>query len=242
MLSKSQIKLVISLRQKKFRDKHRLFVVEGEKSVQELVQSNYQIATIFSTEKEVTRHIGGIRIPQGDLIKISTLKTPNKTLAVAVIPPVKVSTKEIENRLTLALDGITDPGNLGTIIRIADWFGIETLLCSTNCVDSYNPKVVQSTMGSLFRVKVRVVNLPIFLKKLKGLPIYGAVLDGENLYQADLTSTGVIVIGEESHGISQEVLDCVQGKLTIPSHQGARSLNAGVATGILCSEFIRRSS
>lgn len=242
MLSKLQIKHIASLRQKKFREKHRLFIVEGEKSVQELIQSDYQIWDIFSAEQGVIRHPKVTRISEKDLERISGLKTPNKVLAVARIPSTKISPKEIKNRLILALDGVTDPGNLGTIIRVADWFGIDAVLCSTNCVDSYNPKVVQSAMGSLFRIQIRRVELPTFLRSLKDVPIYGAVLDGENIYEAHLTPIGIIVIGGESHGISREVLERIQVRLTIPSNRKVASLNAGVATGIVCSEFVRRAS
>lgn len=242
MLSKSQIQFIRSLRQKKFRNKHQQFIVEGEKSVRDLIQSDYLVSNIFLAEEDLIRHAKVQRISFNDLEKISEFKTPNRVLALARIPHQEIPQKEVENHLCLALDGISDPGNLGTIIRIADWFGMETILCSTTCVDGYNPKVVQSSMGSLFRIRIHTLDLALFLKGLRETPIYGAVLDGENLYHADLTSTGVIVIGEESHGISQEVLDCVQGKLTIPSRRRASSLNAGVATGILCSEFIRRSS
>jgi len=182
------------------------------------------------------------------LKKISSLTTPNEVLAICAIPENKLNVSELKNKLTLVLDDIRDPGNLGTIIRIADWFGIENIICSLETVDIYNPKVVQATMGSIARVNVFYEDLKtIFLEALtkNNFPIYGTVLNGENIFEKSLTSNGFIVIGNESNGISIELLPLINEKISIPTFSvnetnSVESLNAAIATAIVCTEFKRR--
>jgi len=237
VLSKLEIKNIKSLGQKKFRDEKRLFVVEGEKLVDEALRSGWDVVAHYRVED----------IGEEAMARISQLTHPSPALAVVrmpdddTLPAGTVLTPE-PDELILALDGVRDPGNLGTILRIADWFGIRRVLASTDTVEAYNPKVVQATMGAIFRVRVHYCDLP---GQLKGVPVYGTFLEGDNIYETDLTRGGIIVMGSEANGISPAVAATVTQKLFIPPFpQGAHtseSLNVAVATAITCAEFRRRS-
>ncbi len=252
MISKSQIKFVQSLKQKKFRDLHRCFVAEGSKLVLEFSVSHFSVVQVFAVAEWLSVHPvpAGIvvgEVTHAEMERISFLSTPSPALAVIEMPEALPEPTFRKENLTLVLDGITDPGNLGTIIRIADWFGIRHLVCSEGCVDQYNPKVVQATMGSLTRVNVNYLELPGFLASVGGeVPIYGMMLEGEDLFTTDTTGNGLIVIGSEAHGISEAVSEFVTHKISIPFYPSTRkthaeSLNAAVATGIVCAEFRRKS-
>ena len=240
MLSKNQIKLITSLQQKKYRKQAQLFFAEGVKVVQELLHSNFELQELFTTKQDFLSvskdklHA----ISEAELKKISALATPNSCLAVFKIPKAK-ETKE--SGLILALDDVRDPGNLGTIIRLCDWFGIETLFCSEETVDIYNPKVVQATMGSISRVNVVYGDLENFLVKTK-LTVFGTFMDGKNIYQESLPNDGVIVMGNEANGISEAVEKLVTDRIAIPRFgdlQITESLNVATATAIILSEFKR---
>ncbi len=246
MLSKNQIKFIRSLQQKKCRDEHGLFVVEGVKLVEELMASQVEVHSVYATEKwqcnEKNQKVSVTLIKLNELERISGLKTPNEVLAIARIPQNPFEASQLQGKLTLALNRINDPGNLGTIIRIADWFGIETVLCSHGTVACYNPKVVQATMGALFRVKVQYVNLEEVLQSIEGvIPVYGAVMEGTSIYDKTLSQEGIIVMGSESHGIDDLLLPFTQ-PITIPSYGTAESLNVASATAVICAEFKRRAN
>lgn len=233
MLSNSQKKYINSLKLKKFRNQHQAFIVEGEKMVHELIDSDFEIEAIYGTEKLSVPYF--FEINSKELASISLLKTPNKYLAIA--RQKKEQQLNIKNELVIALDDIQDPGNMGTIIRTADWFGVKTIVCSMNCVDVYNPKVVQATMGSLFRVNVIYDNLTVFFEKNKNLKVYGALLDGENLYDQKIENqNAVLLMGNESKGLSEELKKYITHQVFIPRYGRAESLNVAVATAILCAE------
>jgi len=243
-LSKSQIKLITSLKQKKYRLKYRLFVVEGMKAISELLESQYQLYALYTTEAfnidaNSHKNLKEVLISEADLKRISFLTTPNKVLALFKIP----NRKSIENMgLILALDDVRDPGNLGTIIRLCDWFGIKDMVCSLESVDCFNPKVVQATMGSLARVNISYLDLEAFLKTTNA-PVFGAFMEGENVYRKELPKQGILVLGNEAYGISKSVENLVNEKISIPRFgniQATESLNVATATGILLSEFCRR--
>lgn len=240
MLSKNQLKLIMSLQQKKYRINHGLFIAEGVKVVHELLNSDFVCEYLYCTEgfkHELNDHKPEV-ISEKELKKISNLITPNKVFGVFKIPKQKQVRQE---GLILILDEIKDPGNLGTIIRLCDWFGVEQLICSNETVDCYNSKVVQSTMGSLSRLSIVYTNLKEFLSFTK-LPIYGALLEGENVYKSKLPSECILIIGNESNGISEEIKELITHKITIPRFgqlQETESLNAAAATAILLSEFKR---
>ena len=239
MLSKNQLKLITSLKQKKYRIQHGLFVAEGIKVVKELLNSPIELVDLYCTEEldEFLSYNPAI-ISDKELSKISNLKTPNKVLGVFKIPS---QNSYKDKGLVLVLDDIKDPGNLGTIIRLCDWFGIEQLVCSNETVDCYNAKVVQATMGSLTRVSIIYEELIPFFKNTS-LPVYGALLDGENVYESKLPKDAILVIGNESNGISTAIINLIPNKITIPRFgnlQQTESLNAATATAILLSEFKR---
>lgn len=240
MVSKNQIKLITSLQQKKYRNINKLFFAEGVKVIQELLQSNFELEHLYSTQddfEEVSKE-KKTRIEDNDLKKISALSTPNTCLAVFKIP---VEKNRIESGLIVALDSVRDPGNLGTILRLCDWYGINQLLCSKETVDIYNPKVVQATMGSISRVNVNYLDLNVFIKETK-LPVFGTFMDGENIYKSVLPQEGIIVMGNEANGISAELEKLIQNRLTIPRFgniQKTESLNVATATAIVLSEFRR---
>ena len=243
MVSKNQIKLITSLQQKKYRVVHQLFFAEGIKVIQELVESNFELVHLYTTQNDFDEvsNLKKTIIHESDLKKISALTTPNSCLALFKIPAEK---KIIESGLIIALDSIRDPGNLGTILRLCDWFGIDQLICSKDAVDIYNPKVVQATMGSIARVNVNYIDLEAFLKETK-LPVFGTFMDGENIYKLDLPQGGIIIMGNEANGISPELELLVKNRLTIPRFgplQKTESLNVATATAIILSEFRRNIS
>ncbi|RSC95792.1 TrmH family RNA methyltransferase [Tenacibaculum singaporense] len=239
-LSKNNIKLITSLQQKKYRQKHQLFVAEGVKVVKELLASSLEVEQLYTTEESFIspKNVEVTLISENELKKISTLKTPNKVLGVFKTPKEEEVNK---SNFMVALDGINDPGNLGTIIRLCDWFGVSELVCSKNTVDCYNQKVVQSTMGSLTRVHVSYVDLSEFLKNTS-LPIYTADMHGDNVYTTSLPQKAILVMGNEANGISSEIAEIVKNSVTIPRFgdlQQTESLNVATATAILLSEFKR---
>ena len=243
MISINQKKYVNSLKQKKFRTEHNSFIIEGVKMVEELIQTDYKVEAIFATMSwmEENPSIDCVEVSEKELSQISALKTPNQVLAV--VKQRETSLNDISNQLTIALDKIQDPGNLGTIIRTADWFGITNVVCSEDTVDIYNPKVMQATMGSFFRVHFIYTDLKEFFTKNVGFTIYGALLEGENVYEVELKSKeAVLLMGNESQGISDELIPFITDKISIPKAGGAESLNVSIATAILCSEFTRLSS
>ena len=240
MVSKNQIKLITSLQQKKYRKQEQLFFAEGVKVVQELLHSNFELQDLFTTKQDfLTVPKNKVHaISEAELKKISALTTPNSCLAVFKIPKAK---EMVDKGLIVALDDVRDPGNLGTIIRLCDWFGIETLFCSEESVDIYNPKVVQATMGSISRVNVVYGNLETFLSQTK-LPVFGTFMDGKNIYQEKLPKEGIIIMGNEANGISSSVEKLVSERIAIPRFgnlQVTESLNVATATAIILSEFKR---
>jgi len=240
MLSKNQIKFITSLQQKKYRFANQFFFAEGIKVIQELIESNFELVdlyTILDDFKKVLETKKTI-ITENDLKKISALSTPNTCLAVFRIPDEK---KIMESGLILALDSVRDPGNLGTIMRLCDWFGIDQLVCSKDTVDIYNPKVVQATMGSIARVNVNYIDLESFVNQTK-LPVFGTFMDGNNIYKANLPQEGILIMGNEANGISPEIEKSIKNRLTIPrfgTKQKTESLNVATATAIVLSEFRR---
>ncbi len=240
MVSKNQIKLITSLQQKKYRLANQLFFAEGIKVIQELLGSNFELVHLYTIQNDFEEVSNAKKkvISEGDLKKISALATPNSCLALFKIP---VDKKTIDSGIILALDSIRDPGNLDTILRLCDWFGIDQLICSKDAVDIYNPKVVQATMGSITRVNVNYVDLVSFIGQTK-LPVFGTFMDGNNIYKSVLPQEGIIIMGNEANGISPEVEKLVKNKLTIPRFgklQKTESLNVATATAIVLSEFSR---
>ncbi len=238
MISKSQIKLITSLQQKKYRNKTGLFVAEGPKIIKNLILAKMELELIFSSETDPSFAVELEPISQLELQKISALKTANTMLAVFKIPKIE---SIASNRLTVAIDAVRDPGNLGTIIRLCDWFGVEQLICSMDTVDCFNPKVVQATMGSIAKVQVHYTDLSAYLKNTP-LPVYAAVMDGVSVYKTELPEHAVLVMGNEANGISEEIQLLIQEKVTIPQFnvsETAESLNVATATGILLNEFRR---
>lgn len=243
MVSKSQIKLITSLAQKKSRAKTGLFLVEGKKGIKELLNSDFQLNSLFTTEDIFnTPTSRTFLISEYELKKLSQMRTPQTAVACFEIPAAK--TPEY-NGLVVALDGIRDPGNLGTIIRLCDWFGVRDLLCSRDTVDCYNPKVVQASMGSIGRVNIYYQRLESVLKNMPGIPVLGAFLDGENIYNTALPASGILVLGNEANGISEEVERLVRRKINIPQFgttATTESLNVATATAVLLSEFRRQNA
>jgi TrmH family RNA methyltransferase len=247
MLSKSQVSLLTSLQHKKFRREHGLFMVEGYKSVIEFINSAYQVDTIYHTPAfapkllNLSRKINFQEISLNELEKISTLKTPQDVIGLVKIPiwPV-LNYNGLKQKFSLVLDNIQDPGNMGTIIRTADWFGIHDIICSEETVDVYNPKVVQATMGSLARVNIHYADLELVLPQIK-LPVFGAMLNGENMYNTNFGDEGLLVMGNEGNGISPDIERLINTAVTIPRAGNAESLNVAIATAILCSEIKRNS-
>ena len=241
MVSKNQIKLISSLHQKKYRIAHQLFIAEGVKGINELLQSNFELEHLYVTidEFKSVSTTQKTEISDADLKKISALTTPNTCLAVFKTPKEK---PVLNKGLIVALDTIRDPGNMGTILRLCDWFGINQVVCSKETVDLYNPKVVQATMGSIARVNVNYLNLKDFLETTS-LPIYGTFMDGEDIYNSEITNEGIIILGNEANGISKEIEELVTKRITIPRFgnlQQTESLNVATATAIVLSEFKRR--
>lgn len=237
-LSKNHLKLITSLSQKKYRHKYKLFIVEGIKVVQEFLNSSYELEILFSTESSFSYLDSFIEVSEQELKKISSLKTPNKVIALFKIPVEKNSSS---SGLIVALDAINDPGNLGTIIRLCDWFGVDQLLCSKETVDCYNTKVVQSSMGSLTRVAISYIDLKEYLTSVS-IPVFIADMDGDNIYEMKPPTSAVLVMGNEANGISNSIKQIVSTKISIPRYgnsQLTESLNVATATAILLSEFRR---
>jgi RNA methyltransferase, TrmH family len=246
MLSKSELSFIKSLHQKKFRKEHHLFLAEGIKSVMEFLNSGYGIETIYCIEalvpnlNNISRKIKLVTINEAELQKITALTTPQGVLAIIQIPEeTQIGPESFSNTITLMLDNIQDPGNLGTIIRTADWFGFDRVICSPDCVEAYNPKVVQATMGSLSRIKIVYADLVELLKEIK-VPVYGALLNGTSVYTADFQNEGIILLGNEGNGLSVNVLPFITHPITIPRFGGAESLNVAISAGIICYEIKRK--
>ena len=239
MISKNQIKFVRQLEQKKYRRREGCFVAEGPKVVGDLIRVGFRPRQLYATTTEWS---GTQLVTDEELHRISFLMHPQQVLAVFPLPAPPADIVPEPGSLYLALDGIQDPGNLGTIIRIADWFGIDTIYCSEDTVDAWSPKVVQATMGSIARVHINYTNLPALFDK-SNLPVYGTLLDGDDIYRQPLTDEGIIVMGNDGNGLSAEVREKVTRRLLIPSFRKgdtAESLNVAIATAITCSEFRRR--
>ncbi len=240
MLSKNQVKLINSLKKKKFRWQTELFIAEGVKVVEELLNSDLILHSMYGTDTYSNRfYLEDLQIiTEKELKSISEFTNPNQVFAIFEIP---AKSEIVTAGITLVLDEINDPGNLGTIIRLCDWFGVNQLVCSLNTVDCYNPKVVQASMGSLSRISIVSTDLMQFLKTEKR-PIYGALLDGENVYQTTLPENAILVMGNEANGISNEIQKLITKPITIPPFgkvQKTESLNVATATAILLSEFRR---
>ena len=231
-ITQAEIKQIRSLREKKFRDACGQFVVEGEKMVQEALQSGFEVVRVLRRDE----------IGEAAMARISQLSSPSPVLAVVARPAPAAA--ELQRGLYLGLDGIRDPGNLGTILRVADWFGVETVFLSEDCVELFNPKVIQSSMGSVFRVRAVTAGLPELARRFRGagMRVYGTFLDGNDLYRETLRPEGLVVMGNEASGIRPEVAAEVDARLLIPSfgRSGAESLNVAAATAVTLSEFRRR--
>lgn len=250
MFSKSRIKLIRSLEKKKYRNEHGLFVVEGPKNVADMILS-FHCTYIAATNEWVIQNGNILQdvdefdiINAEDLRKVSFQEHPQKVIALFEIPSRDFKLSILEKSLCLALDNVQNPGNLGTIIRIADWFGISDIICSLNTADAYNPKTVQAAMGSLARVNVHYLDLKQMLSEMdKEIPVYGTFLNGDNIYETPLSHNGVIIMGNEGNGISADVEPFISHRITIPNFNSATtkadSLNVAVATAITCSEFRR---
>lgn len=221
-------------------------MAEGNKSVTEFITSGYEISTVYHTPAfnakllKLSKKVNFQDISVADMQKISSLTTPQEVLAVIHMPEWPNLTRDnLLNQFTLVLDGVQDPGNLGTIIRTADWFGITNIICSEDTVDAYNPKVVQATMGSLARVNLHYTNLASLLPQLK-LPVFGAMLDGNNIYTANFGTEGLVVMGNEGNGLRPEIQQLITQAITIPRLGGAESLNVAIATALFCGELSRK--
>ncbi len=242
--------MVRSLGEKRTRLEMGLFVAEGEKFIRELIDSNLRVRKIYLTDDaELEEDFDGEQvelISGSEMGRISQLKSSNNSLAIVEMPRYSLDVESLVGRLTIVLDGVQNPGNLGTIIRLADWFGIEQIICSPTCADCFNPKVVQATMGAILRVQVHYTPLVPLMESLRKLevPIYGAFLEGDNIYNRQLSQDGVIVMGNEGQGVSTEVANFIDQRLYIPPYpadcQSSESLNVAIATSIICSEFRRR--
>jgi RNA methyltransferase, TrmH family len=251
MLSKNKIKLIRSLVLKKNRSDEGLFVAEGRKLVFDLIESQLSLREIFCTQGIIAELIKVnpnqiTELKKGEMERISSLKSTPEIIALFEIPKADFNWDEIKNDLCIVLDSIQDPGNLGTIVRLADWFSIKNIICSEDCADLYNPKTVQATMGAIARVNVQYLSLKDFLFEVVKLriPVYGTFLEGENLFSTELTSNGIVVMGNEGSGISNEIEAFISKKIKIPSYpamnSGSESLNVAVAASIVCAEFRRR--
>lgn len=249
MISKNKIKFIASLSQKKFRDEQNMFVAEGTKLVLDLMPS-FNCVLLLATadwlrEYRITEQCEVVEVSDEELKKISNQKTPQGVLAVLSKMESHWDVDALTGKLSLALDEIQDPGNLGTILRVADWFGISDVFCSENTADAFSSKAVQATMGALARVNVHVVNLPHFIAECcSKMPVYGTFMNGENIYNRTLHPNGIIVMGNEGNGISKEIEKLVTDRLLIPNFPvgqiSSESLNVGVAAALVCAEFRRR--
>lgn len=251
MLSKPKIKLINSLKSGKFRKQHGLFVAEGTTNVIDFINGEINLHSLFATQHWIDKHAEEygnrtiVEVSEKEMMKISFLKNPPEVIGIFKIPVQSMLDVNSISDLVLMLDDIRDPGNLGTIIRTADWFGIKNIICSETSADAFNPKVVQASMGSLARVKIHYTNLKEFLGSKPGyLKVFGAVMNGENIIEVAKPQKGIILIGNEAHGISRELIPHIDYKITIPLSKGtdnnsAESLNASIATAIICYEFRR---
>ncbi len=244
-MTKAEIQLIKSLGDKRSRSECGLFVAEGEKLIQELIDSQLNVRKIYALEG-VFEEQGAEWIAPREMERVSQLKSANNSIALVELPHHSLDIESLKGELILALDDVQNPGNLGTIIRLADWFGIENIVCSPHSADCYNPKVIQATMGAITRVKVHYTPLVELLEPMQaaGVPIYGTLLEGNNIYHEPLSEQGVIIMGNEGQGISDEVAGFITRKLFIPpfpaGNSGSESLNVSIATAVVCSEFRRR--
>ena len=243
MISKSQVKYIQSLGQKKYRDEEAVFIAEGPKLLKEFLQDNtVVIKHLYALDEWIKENgiylnnVNATVIAEKELERISQLSTPNQV--IAIVSQFKNEELPVKGKISLVLDTIQDPGNLGSIIRVADWFGLQQIICSNDCVDMYNPKVVQATMGSLARVNVFYTDLPGWLKEQKEISIFATMLEGRDAGTINGLKEGLVIIGNESKGISEEVLQYANEKITIPKKGRAESLNAAVAAGIILSHII----
>ena len=242
MISKNQIKYVRQLERKKGRTAEGVFVAEGPKVVGDLITAGNRPRMVFAVKEWKEKHpdTEAQEVTEEELQKVSFLQHPQQVLALFEMPRESEAEGKAGSELCLALDGVQDPGNLGTIIRIADWFGINTIYCSEDTADAWNPKVIQATMGSIARVKMIYTDLQTLIKGAK-VPVYGTLLDGQDIYTQPLSREGIIVMGNEGNGISPEIRQLITHRLLIPKYQeGPESLNVAIATAITCSEFKRR--
>lgn len=249
MVSKAQIKYIQSLQHKKYRQKSSQFIAEGDKIVQELLQHGSLVKEVYATSDWLIEQavllagapaVKALEVETTVLKQLSALTTPSRALALVDIPPVPeaaVQLRSLAGTVTLALEAIQDPGNLGTIIRIADWFGIRQVICSPDCVDAYNPKTIQASMGSIARVAVTESDIAALLEQA-GVPGYAATLQGRSIVEFPPIKEGILLIGNESRGLSARVTDLCAHRITIPRIGGAESLNAAVATGIICGRLL----
>ncbi len=244
-MTKQEIQFIRSLADKRNRDQEGLFIAEGDKLISEIIASGLKIRNIYALEGHLAPYAESVSAK--DMERISQLKTASSSLAVVEQPRHTTPHTAPTQRLSIALDGVQNPGNMGTIIRLADWFGVEDIFCSTDTADCFNPKVVQATMGAILRVRVHYLPLADFLSRTAaaGTPIYGTMLNGENIYSSQLSQHGVIVMGNEGKGVSTECAKSFTHRLLIPSYpserQSSESLNVAMATGIVCAEFRRRA-
>jgi TrmH family RNA methyltransferase len=254
MLSKNKSKFIVSLQRKKIRDEEKLFIIEGDKIVKEFLAAGKKIQMLVAKPefmKSLPDHFlkAAMEVEEvsyDELRSISTLKTPHNAIAIVPMPEARQGIDHILENLCVALDFVQDPGNLGTIIRAAGWFGIKNIICSPDCVDVYNPKVIQASMGALLHVEVTYHELGVFLSKASsiGKPVFGTVLEGNPVYDHPLSQIGVILLGNESKGISSELMPYINHKILIPrfgdAKPGIDSLNVGMAASVIFSEFRRR--
>lgn len=254
MLSKSKIKFILSLQKRKVREEYRMFIAEGDKIVKEIINSGFPVKSLICkpeylagipvASRETIEEI--IPVKYEELKQISSLTTPHNAMAVVEMPDYGMEIDEMLQEIVPALDFIQDPGNMGTIIRAAAWFGIRNIVCSLNCVDIYNPKVIQATMGAFLNVKVHYCDLAELLGSVakKDIPVFGTVLNGKSIYEHELGGKGIILIGNESKGISEELFAFITDRITIPkfcdAKYGVESLNAGMAASVIFSEFRRK--
>jgi len=244
MITKREAKLIKSLQLKKFRSQEGVFVVEGEKNVFELLNSSLEIIKVFGSENFINKHAALLESENttvesskgSEISTISFLKTNNNALALAKIP---INTPmEFDNDYVLAFENLQDPGNLGTIIRTADWYGFKNIICSQDSVDCFNPKVIAATMGSFARIKVHYVDLKAFIQN-QNLPVYGALLSGKNIHQTSFKEKGILLFGNESKGISDSLKTCISEEILIPAFGQAESLNVSMATVVFCDNLRR---
>jgi len=245
-MTKAEIQFIRSLADKRARSETGLFTAEGGKLIGEILSSPLKVRSLYALEGVFAGRAE--RVAPHEMERISSLKTATDSLAVVEQPRYRTPETAPADRLTIALDGVQNPGNMGTIIRLADWFGIDDIFCSEDSADLYNPKVVQATMGAILRVRVHYLPLADLLARTaaRGIPVYGTALDGDDIYGAELDGTGVIVMGNEGRGISAECASTLTRRLLIPSYpagrRGSESLNVAMAAGIVCAEFRRRAA